>query len=98
MSGVRTRRRGRKAWKQEELEYPNTWGGKRAGAGRKPRSERRNVPHRERPKHLAGHPVHVTLRSLFRPLRSQHVFPSVCLAIKGATKRDERRFRVVQFS
>jgi hypothetical protein len=42
--------------------------------------------------------VHVTLRSLFRPLRSQHVFPAVCLAVKGATKRDEKRFRVVHFS
>jgi putative transposase len=26
------------------------------------------------------------------------VFPTLCLAIKGATKRDESRFRVVQFS
>jgi REP element-mobilizing transposase RayT len=42
--------------------------------------------------------VHVTLRSLFRPLRSQHVFPTLCLAVKGATRRDERRFRVVHFS
>jgi REP element-mobilizing transposase RayT len=85
-------------WKQEELALPNTWGGKRAGAGRKRRSERQNVPHRARPKHVGGHPVHVTLRSLFRPLRSQHVFPSVCLAVKGATKRNEKRFRIVQFS
>jgi REP element-mobilizing transposase RayT len=85
-------------WKQQELALPNTWGGRRAGAGRKRRSERPNVPHRVRPKHHAGYPVHVTLRSLFRPLRSQHVFPSVCLALKNATKRDEKRFRVVQFS
>jgi REP element-mobilizing transposase RayT len=42
--------------------------------------------------------VHVTLRSAFRPLRSQHVFPTVSLAIKGATRRDESRFRVLQFS
>jgi len=98
MSAARPRQRVQRAWRQAELTYPNTWGGKRAGAGRKPRSERQNVPHRARPRHCAGHPVHVTLRSLFRPLRSQHVFPSVCLAVKGATKRDEKRFRVVQFS
>jgi len=97
MSAVR-RQRSRRTWTQEELALPKPWGGKRVGAGRKRRSERPNVPHRTRPKHLAGHPVHVTLRSLFRPLRSQHVFPSVCLAVKGATKRDEKRFRVVQFS
>jgi REP element-mobilizing transposase RayT len=42
--------------------------------------------------------VHVTLRAAFRPLRSQHVFPTVCLAIKGATERAPERFRVVHFS
>ena|SRR5688572_24942109 len=90
--------RRHEAWKQEHLAFPNTWGGKREGAGRKRQSERPSVPHRARPKHHARHPVHVTLRSLFRPLRSQHVFPTVCLAVKGATKRDETRFRIVQFS
>lgn len=97
-SGSAQRVRRRSAWKQAELPFPNTWGGKRAGAGRKRSSERRNVPHRARPRHHTGHPVHVTLRSLFRPLRSQHVFPTVCLAVKGATKRDEKRFRIVEFS
>jgi len=98
MSAVRARQRRRGMAKQLELALPNAWGGKRAGAGRKRRLERPSVPHRARPKHVGGHPVHVTLRSLFRPLRSQHVFPSVCLAVKGATKRDEKRFRIVQFS
>ena len=97
-SAVRARRRGRGAWKQAEFAFPKTWGGTRTRAGRKRRSERPNVPHRIRPKHFAGHPVHVTLRSMFRPLRSQHVFPTLCLAVKGATKRDEERFRIVQFS
>jgi len=40
----------------------------------------------------------VTLRSAFRALRSQHVFPTLCLAIRGATERDSRHFRVVHFS
>jgi putative transposase len=40
----------------------------------------------------------VTLHSAFRPLRSQHLFPTVCLAIKGATQRDPLHFRVVHFS
>jgi REP element-mobilizing transposase RayT len=38
------------------------------------------------------------LRSGFRPLRSQHVFPTVCLAVRGATRRNPERFRIVQFS
>jgi REP element-mobilizing transposase RayT len=42
--------------------------------------------------------VHVTLRSVFRPLRSQHVFPTLCLAVKGATERDSASFRIVHFS
>ena len=42
--------------------------------------------------------MHVTLRSAFRPLRSQHVFPTVCLALRGATERDSRRFRIIHFS
>jgi REP element-mobilizing transposase RayT len=88
----------RRPWHQQELPLRNTWGGKREGAGRKRRSERPNVPHRLRPKHYARHPVHVTLRSAFRPLRSQHVFPTLCLAIKGATRRDPQSFRIVNFS
>jgi len=48
--------------------------------------------------HVAAHPVHVTLRSAFRPLRSEHVFPTVCLAIRAATQKNPGRFRVVHFS
>jgi REP element-mobilizing transposase RayT len=81
---------------QRELPFPTPGGGPRNGAGRKP-TGRHSVPHRARPRHLAAHPVHVTLRSLFRPLRSQHVFPTICLAIRGATRR-YGDFRVVHFS
>ena len=86
------------AWKQQSLALPNTWGGKRAGAGRKRRSERPNVPHRARPRHVERHPVHVTLRSLFRPLRSQHIFPTVCMALGEASRRRPKRFRILHFS
>jgi REP element-mobilizing transposase RayT len=40
----------------------------------------------------------VTLRSAIRPLRSQHVFPTVCLAVAGAIARDPLHFRVLHFS
>ena len=38
-------------------------GGARIGAGRKPSRERAGVPHRRRERHLARHPLHVTLRA-----------------------------------
>ena len=84
--------------RQLPLAFPMSWGGARVGAGRKPCAARRLAPHRARPTHEAAHPVHVTLRSSFRPLRSQHVFPTLGLAIRGATRRDTQRFRVLHFS
>jgi len=39
-----------------------TWGGRRAGAGRKPKSGRAGVPHRTRERLSGRHPVHVTMR------------------------------------
>lgn len=96
--GVALRARQRRQPVQQELAFPNTWGGRRPAAGRKPKSGRRPVPHRARPHHLAGHPVHVTLRSAFRPLRSQHVFPTLCIALGRASQRAPERFRILHFS
>jgi REP element-mobilizing transposase RayT len=95
---AKTSARRTKRFIQQDLAFPKTWGGARAGAGRKPSSGRSSTPHRARPDHAAAHPVHVTLRSAFRPLRSQHVFPTICLAIGGATRRDAARFRILHFS
>jgi putative transposase len=83
---------------QLPLRFQSGRGGVRDGAGRKPSAGRRNTPHRARPRHLAANPVHVTLRAAIRPLRSEHVFPTVCIAIESATQRDDERFRVVHFS
>ena len=52
----------RKIPKQGSFDFPNRWGGKRKGAGRKPRGSRAGVSHRTRPFHEKNHPVHVTLR------------------------------------
>lgn len=82
---------------QLSLDFPARWGGARAGAGRK-RRERGNVPHRARPQHRAAEPVHVTLRSRVAPLRSQHVFPTIRLALARAAKREPARFRLLHFS
>ena len=83
--------------RQLELSFPPRWGGARAGAGRK-RGSRGMVWHRARPQHAAAEPVHVTLRARLAPLRSQHVFPTVRLALLRAARRDPARFRLLQFS
>src|SRR5215471_3248932 len=83
--------------RQLALRFPNGWGGRRDGAGRKP-GIRPKTPHRARPEHARANPVHVTMRSAFRPLRSQFVFPTVRLAIAAANRRDGKAFRIVHFS
>jgi putative transposase len=80
------------------LPVPRTWGGRRRGAGRKRTADRPLTPHRTRPLHSGSHPVHVTLRARIRPLRSQHVLPTLRLAIDGANERAPDRFRITQYS
>jgi putative transposase len=80
------------------LPAPRTWGGQRRGAGRKRGAERPPVPHRARPEHAHAHPVHVTLRARFRPLRSQFVEPTIRRAIGGADRRDRDHFRIIGYS
>lgn len=75
-----------------------TWGGKRKGAGRKPKGRKAGVRHEPRPAFPSRHPVHVTMRTLpaagflrgYRLLR----------AIEGALCEAKERFglRVVHFS
>jgi REP element-mobilizing transposase RayT len=84
--------------RQALLPFPNTWGGKRRGAGRRRTAERAAVPHRCRPAHAGTVPVHVTLRVLLRSLRSQFVFPTVRGVIADANRRNCGRFRIVHFS
>ena len=73
-----------------------TWGGKRAGAGRKPKGARALAPHRARPKHEPGRPVLVTLRSSIGSLQSGKVLRAVREAIRGADRWDPESFRVVR--
>jgi REP element-mobilizing transposase RayT len=82
---------------QLPLPFRQKRGGHRDGAGRKP-GVRPKTPHRARPEHKRAHPVHVTMRSAFRPLRSQFAFPTVQDAIASANKRRGDIFRIVQFS
>jgi REP element-mobilizing transposase RayT len=90
-------KRGRKR-EPEQLSLdlrPRTWGGKREGAGRKPKAGKGSVPHRARPKHRAAYPLHVTMRTGVRGLRAQAVF----LRVREAIARSSTgAFRVVHFS
>jgi putative transposase len=83
---------------QLSLPTPPTWGGRRAGAGRKATPGRRpEVPHRRRPDHAPSHPVHVTLRAVdaVRCLRSDRAFPAVRRALAASSHAS---FRVLEFS
>src|SRR5947208_9262370 len=87
-----------RALQQLTFPAPRTWGGRRAGAGRKPApGHRPGVPHNKRPLHHAGHPVHVTIRTgpTIGCLRATHVFPGVRSALAASSRRG---FRVVHFS
>lgn len=85
--------RGKTSGKTEK----GTWGGYRAGSGRKLKSARRSTPHRPRASHSEAHPVHVTLRSRWRSLRKQFVFPTLVGAIADQRRR-KNSFRIVHFS
>src|SRR3977135_1035986 len=65
--------------RQLGLEF-RTWGGKRAGAGRKPRGARAGVAHRSRGEWTRPMPLHVTVRM------APHVY----------NLRSRRSFRVIE--
>src|SRR5262245_17904313 len=81
---------------QREFAFTN-WGGKRRGAGRKPKGERAGVSHAKRPKLTRHQPVLVTLK-LGRGLpwlRDRLAHRAVAQALAEGTKED---FRVVEYS
>jgi putative transposase len=88
---------GRQASRQCAFRFC-TWGGARAGAGRKPKGARAGVSHRPRPVHAKSHPLHVTLRVRrgLRPLRAHELFVEVRRAL--AAGRERFGFRLVHFS
>ncbi len=73
------------------------WGGRRLGAGRPSRSERRTVPHRRRIPHDPRVPVHVTLRVAtgIPSLRDSPSFDAVRRALAAVPGPS---FRVLHFS
>ena len=91
-------RRPKRARAPVQLDLPlRRWGGKRRGAGRKPKFGRAGVPHRARPKHSQHHPVHVTMRAerYLPSLRRQIMFAEMRRDLSQASHAS---FRVVHFS
>ena len=81
--------------RQLDLTY-RSWGGRRAGAGRK-RSAQGGVPHRARPPLASRFPVHVTLRlgPALPSLRHPCCAPAVAHALRTGAARDG--FRLIHF-
>ncbi len=75
--------------RQVEFGFTN-WGGKRKGAGRKPKGEKAGVSHAKRPALAARFPVHVTLKLVqgLPSLRQKSAF----LVVKQAFARASERF------
>jgi len=82
---------------QVELMF-RTYGGRRPGAGRKPKGARAGASHRTRPEHDPRHPVHVTLRVVGSAagLRRKDMYLAIREATIVSAKREE--FRIVQMS
>ena len=76
---------------------PRAWGGRRAGAGRKPSGRKVGVPHRTRAPHQPRHPAHVTLRAqrVLPSLRGDRLFRALC---RGLLLGSRGGLRVLQFS
>jgi REP element-mobilizing transposase RayT len=72
--------------KQQSLEF-KSWGGARIGAGRKPKGSEPGAPHKKRPKIVARHPLHVTLRirSGLPSLRTRGTFTAVSAALTAGS-------------
>ena len=83
---------------QLHLEFPNTWGGRRKGAGRKRRAAQRQVPHRPRPRLASRFPVHITVR-LLPGLPSLRGFELARVLRRAFVHGcDKRGFRICHFS
>ena len=83
--------------KQGEFGFTN-WGGKRRGAGRKPKGECAGMSHAKRPKLQRWYPVLLTLklRAGLRTLRSDDAHAAIQRAFAASSGRGE--LRVIEYS
>jgi REP element-mobilizing transposase RayT len=95
---VTTRRRKRAKAATPLLPFPAAHGGRRAGAGRKPNSDRAGVPHDTRSALAARFPVHVTvkLREHLPPLRRRDAYAALRAAFAAGC--DRNGFRLIHYA
>ena len=76
------------------------WGGKRRGAGRKPKGERAGVSHAKRPEIDPRHPLHVTLkiRKGIANLRMWTVLDLFHSIVREINAREGKPVQIVEFS
>jgi hypothetical protein len=74
-----------------------TWGGRRAGAGRKP-GPNPKTPHRALGTHTAKRPVLMTLHARIDGLRTERPFDAIVRAIAGTNALAPDDFRIVHFA
>src|SRR5262245_3713348 len=91
-------RRRKQDAEPEQLVLFKRRGGKRRGAGRKPKGDKAGAPHKTRPELDARHPVHVTLRVVgaIRNLRRRCTYQAIREATLTTALRED--FRIVQLS
>lgn len=84
--------------KAQQLPFPNQHGGRRRGAGRKPKGESAGVDHRTRPAQASRFPVHVTvkLQAGLPRLRSRETYAALREAFVAGCERGG--FRLVQYA
>ena len=82
----------------EQLPLWKPRGGKRKGAGRKPKGKRAGSPHKERPELAARYPVHVVLRVVdeVNGLRRRRTYRAIREATLTTARRED--FRIVHLS
>ena len=88
----------RKRAKQVEFAFPKGWGGRREGAGPKPKGERPGVSHRTRAPLASRFPVHVTARLVkgLPSLRRRSEYRVLLGAFESGGTR--RAFRLVHYA
>jgi REP element-mobilizing transposase RayT len=94
----RTRRRPVRRSEPVQLVLFKKRGGKRRGAGRKPKGRRAGSPHKARPAFEARHPVHVVLRVVgaVGSLRRRFTYRAIREATLTTARRED--FRIVHVS
>lgn len=90
--------RWRKRHVQQDIQFPNTWGGRRKGAGRPRKGKGASEHHKKRPRLLASQPVHVTTRVTrgVGSLRKRHMYQALREATIAIAGRED--CRIVHFS